>query len=190
MQLPRRNVRLAAGLAVITVLAGIAHVLTTYLLAQRASYPQRIIAAQAADFLSRGYDAAHLLPGMPVDVWKGGTWLTVTGEDGGILASSATDGGKTVSLASCEDAAMPLASCFFVPSGSLPQSLTVELGSGTRQAVIVERFASDQGSGYVFAGRSRERTDARMFTTLCLIVATWLSGMGVFVIANRLSRRP
>lgn len=180
--------RLVAGVALITVVSGLAAIAVTVLLANRSTYPQRILARAASDFLAKGYSPAHVLPGEPVEVTSGGTWITVTDEDGRLLASSATDRGLPVSLVSCREVPQPTADCFFVPKGQMPDTLTVELPSGTRQVLAVSRF-SGKAEGYVFAGKEANATSTRLEYTMRLILATWLAGLAAFIVTNRLLSR-
>jgi hypothetical protein len=185
MKLPSRNVRLGLGLVVITILAVAAHIAVTAILGARASYPQQPILNAAMPFLERGSDPAVLLPGRPVDVNSGGTWITVTDSRGSILASSALEDLMPVSLASCREQTIAPANCFFVPNGKLQSHITIELPSGSRQAVLAQAWHSANGEGYVFVGRSRERTDAKLVLLMQLITATWLAGLGAFWFVNR-----
>lgn len=185
MKLPSRNVRLGLGLVVITLAAIAAHVAVTAILSERASYPQKSILAAAMPFLERGADPAVLLPGRPVDVNSGATWITVTDTRGSIIASSALEDEMPVSLISCREQTIAPANCFFVPNGTLQSHITIELPSGSRQAVLAQSWQSPSGEGYVFMGRSRERTDAKLVLLMQLITATWLAGLGAFWFVNR-----
>jgi hypothetical protein len=90
-----------------------------------------------------------------------------------------------VSLASCREAQQPLADCFFVPNGEVPKSLTVQLENSSRQVLAIAPY-SGKASGYVFAGRMTNQTDVRWIFNLRIVVSIWLSGIAVFLVANRL----
>ena len=183
-----RNKRLAVGLAVITLAAIVAVLTTTFFATRRFSYPQRILAREAASFLARGYDPALVVTGDSVDVRNGGTWMTVTDLQGRVLASNATEGGAAVSLASCREQGTE-ANCFFAPKGEIPQNLSVELPSGSRQSLVFTRFGGEN-EGFVVAGRQVDPNYARLFETLRMIIATYLAGVGCFLMGNRfVSRR-
>ena len=179
-----KNRRLVLGIAVLTLAAGIAALLVTVLIGNRKAYPQRIIARTAAEFLAKGYDPVHVLPSGPVEVTSGNTWVVVTDLSGQLRASAAVDRGLPVSLASCREADVS-ANCFFVPTGQVPSDLTVELPSGGQQTLAISRY-DDKASGYVIAGRMAYFSDWRWYLTMRIIIATWLTGIALFLIANRL----
>jgi hypothetical protein len=179
--------RLIAGTAIITAAAGIAAIAIVLLVGNRSTYPQRIFAKQAAEFLTQGYDPVHVLPAEPVEITSGGTWITVTDVFGRMRASSAVDRGMPVNLNSCRQDGVD-ANCFFVPEGSVPKTLTIITSSGSRQVVAVAEFRG-AAEGYVFAGRQTQQTDTRWIEHLRIIVSIWLSGLALFLVANRLLSR-
>ena len=124
------------------------------------------------------------MQGDPVDIRSGGTWIAVTDTAGRLLSTTATEGGTAVTLASCRRPGTE-ANCFFVPEGQVPQNLSVELPSGSRQKLVIAAFDGNPG-GYVVAGRMVEPNYTRLVETLRLIVATWLSGLACFLMGNRL----
>lgn len=191
MHLPHRNVRLVLGLAVITLAAAGAFVWVTFLFFMRAQFPQRPMVDALIPFLERGADAQVVLAGQQVAIDGGGTWVVVTDASGMVLASNARDTAYgPVALVSCREAGKPVPPCFFsLPSGSLPQSLTVLLPDGLRYALIARPWHSADQSGFVFAGRTRGVLDERWLWVTRLILATWLAGLGAFFFANRTARR-
>ncbi len=188
MKLPSKNVRLVFGIVTISLVAGIAHVAVSAILSARSSYPQEPIMKSALLFLNRGDDPAVVLPSHAIEVESNQTWITVTDAAGSILASSATDQGKPVTLVSCRNRDVVPENCFFIPGGAVPHRLTVELPSGSRQSVVSAAWRAPDGEGYVFVGRSRDDSDMRWVFLTQLIAATWLAGLGAFWFANRVAK--